>query len=172
MGVAGNKLDIYDSAQKVKDFINQVFTEYDEALPERQFVYVGEQPPHDCEQLVIGFIQHYSGSPGAQSQEESRCNDPRSVVFRVELVRSCAPGLVHVSNETTNRRYASRMEAPSSTEFEEDAKRKLIDATLLMEAGMRVSEATNVVGGMADVQVGPISGGFQAMILNVIMVVE
>ena len=48
MGVAGNKLDIYDSAQKVKDFINQVFTEYDEELPERQFVYVGEQPPHDC----------------------------------------------------------------------------------------------------------------------------
>lgn len=173
MAVGDNKLDIFNTAERVLASINQTFAEYDEVLPTRQFIYVGESPPHDCEQLVVGFVQHYSGAPGAQAQEEAKCNDPRTATFRVELVRTCAPGLTNVRSETTNQRYSNRLEVPAPELYTADAQKKLIDATLMMEAGMRVvGPKHSFLGGMASVQVGPVSGGYQATILEVVMVVE
>lgn len=171
MSVGENKLDVFNVGENIKSAINAVFTEYDEDLPAKQYIYAGETPTHDCEQLTIGFIQIYSGAPGEQAQSESKCNSPRTATFRVELVRGCAPGLEQVQDADTQRRYSSRIQAPSAETFEGDARRKLVDATLLMEAGMRVA-GNGFIGGMADVQVGPVSGGYQAMILNVISVIE
>lgn len=173
MAVGGNKLDIYNTAEKILASMNQVFTEYGEALPTKQFIYVGEMPPHDCEQLTVGFLEHYAGPPGAQAQEPARCNEVRTAAFTIELVRACAPGLVNIQSETTGRRYNNRMETASPEVYNGYAKQRLIDATLLMEAGMRVVGADVMsVGGLADVQTGAISGQYQAMILNLFIVVE
>ena len=171
MAVGDNKLDIYNMAERILIELNSTFMEYDEILPEKQFIYVGEMPPHDCEQVTVGFLQHYSGPPGAQAQEPATCNDVRTAAFTVELVRACAPGLVSVTNETTNKRYGSRMETPGSEDYNAYARQRLIDSTLIMEAGMRIV-GNGTVGGLADVSVGNISGGYQAVILNLFVMVE
>lgn len=172
-----DKLDIFETAQFIKYKINEVFAEHGEDVPERQYIYAGQEPVHDCEQLTIGFIQHYPGRPGDQGQLEYNChNKERTAVFTIELVRECAPTFTNTKMDgTTSNRYSSMQKPPSVEDFEKDAQRKLIDSRLLLEAGLRAIEGRyDGLGltGLADVSAGELSGQYQAMILNLVLVVQ
>lgn len=155
---------IFDLANHVLDVIRSRFAEYEVELPVRQFVQIGGRGSavHEGEQLSVSMEQVYSGLPGDQSANPTKCTDPMTVVFGIELVR-CVP--------TPSSGGRSTKPVPVSTEkIEETAKIQSMDAQILMEAGLIAAESTWLKGGMADVTAGTPEGGLQALVMSLILV--
>lgn len=139
---------------EILDSIVGTFELNDVVLPERRFITVGGTA-HDCEQLSVSFDQLVSGPPGAQTEEVSRCNDPRTIALTIELVR-CIPT------------PKGRGSAVSTADLNYAATRMTGDAWLLMDGAMS-SQATEWLGALTDVAVTEPSGGFQATVLNMVV---
>lgn len=138
--------------QSMMDTIVEKYAAEGVELPERQYLAVGEVVL-DTEQLTVSFIQMYLGPPGHQPDAVSRCHDPRSAVFQVQLTR-CVP------SPTT------RTSGPTAQAMTDHTWEKTADAWLLMD-GVLEAYRDDFLGVMVDVSVSPAQGGFQSVILNV-----
>ena|ERR1044072_3462096 len=142
---------VFTLMQQLLDDIVYHFAENDVDLPGRQYVTVG-QTAHDCEQLTVGFIQMYLGTPGDRIEVPQNCQAPRSIVLTVQLVRKVALP-------------QGRTTPPDPEEITELTKQKTGDAWLLMDAVQK--NACDTFGVIADVSVTNPQGEYQAVQLNV-----
>lgn len=151
-------LSIGELMDDVLETVNAVFQQANIALPQRQYLYMGDrgETVHDCEQVTVSLGQVYSGAPGNQEAIPSRCDDPRSAVIYVEIVRCVPDKLVQ---------RGGRAVAPAPEAMTLNAKAQGIDLMLLMDAGLIVGE--KFLNALATAAAGPSSGGYQAMILEV-----
>lgn len=145
---------IYDLMQRVLDSIVIKFEQEEIELPERRYLSVGEVA-HDCEQLTISFIQMYLGPPGQQAEAPSQCHDPRTAVIQVELTRTMPP------NE-------SRSSGPSPNAMNERTHDRTTDAWLLMDASLEAFQ-NEFTGVLTDVSVTNPQGGYQSVVLNLVV---
>lgn len=167
-------LDPQEFVQIADHILNTVvatYTDHGVPLPERRYLAVGGPGAtvHDCEQLTVSFEQGYSGLPGSQAQEPAKCAGPRTGVFIVEVVRSVPQSNTAAANPATMvpSRYGQEVTGyqmlPADVQSEH-ARKQMVDAMLLLDAGLRAGE-TSLVGSLADVSAGQPQGGFQAMTL-------
>lgn len=152
-----NKDAVHAMMRVILDSINQVFQDEDVTLPDRQFTSVGAVP-HDCEQLYISFVQMYLGPVGAEADEAQNCDSPRTAVMQIQLVR-CIP------------RPTQRGAPPAAEVLDESTQQLTADAWLLMDGVGAANDALDRPGMMADVSVTDASGGYQAVQLNLSMMV-
>lgn len=170
------KNEIVEIANLLLQTIVTTYGEHQVDLPARRYLSVGGlgSTVHDCEQVTVSFEQGYSGLPGNQAQEPVKCNSPRTGVFIVEVVRA-----LPLPNTTANKtgsavpsRYktgadssltVSALEPETLTQV---AEKQMIDAMLMMEAGLRAGETT-ITGTLVDVSAGQPQGGYQAMVMTV-----
>lgn len=162
-----------ETASYLLRMVETVFAEHDVDLPSKRYLAIGGvgETVHDCEQVTVSFEQAYSGKPGAQAQEPVKCNSVRTGVFVVEVVRATPQPNTTEANPATPipSRYgieASRVQELPADVMTVHAEKQMVDAMLLLEAGLRASDGT-MVGAIADVSAGSNSGGFQAMIMMV-----
>lgn len=161
-------MTIYNVMERILDGVNREFMENGIDLPSKQFFDMGGvgETPHDCEQVSVSLEQMYTGTPGNPEQEPTRCFGPRSGVFVIEVVR-CTP----VAAETKVRGGAPK--PPTVEQLNAKTKQQTQDAYILMDAGLTVAEEiSNIgvgVGGLADVTVSPEDGGYQAVVLVLIL---
>lgn len=141
-------------AQDVLNSIVLKFDENDESLPTRRIITTGDVV-HDCEQLVITFVQLYIGGPGAEADQPQKCDSPRTGVFTVELIR-CIP------------KITNRGSAPSPEDLLASATQQLADAWLLVDGAM-FSASAEFLGALTDVSVSEPKGGYQAVRLNLVI---
>lgn len=153
---------VSDLLDKVMTTVNAVFEADNIPLPDRQYVYAGDQGEtvHDCEQVTVSLAQLYSGAPGDQAQLPSKCDQPMSAVIIVEIVR-CIPV------PTPNGRNPPI--PPSPEALSASARSQAADAYLLMQAGLVVGN--DWLGSIAETSTGPASAGYQAMILNLVVAI-
>lgn len=161
--------EIADIADHILNTVVATFADHGVDLPTRRYLAVGGQGDtvHDCEQLTVSFEQGYSGTPGNQAQEPVKCASPRSAVFIVEVVRALPlPNTASANPATTiPTRYGEEVMgvAVLPPDVQSDiARKQMVDAMLLMDAGLRAGETT-MTGSLADVSAGSPQGGYQAM---------
>lgn len=160
--------DIFTTAELVLQSLNEVYLAHEGSvspLPTRQLIASGApgSQPHDCEQVSISFGQVYTGAPGNPSEGPVMChNAPLSAVYHVEVVRSTLPG-----SSGPRARGKQGTSALTPEEEAEISRVQMQDARMLLYAGMRVGD--DYLGSVADVGVGPESGGYQAVTLTVIL---
>ena len=152
--------DLFRTAELVLEHINLAYQQYSQDVPGRQFITFGGRGDtvHDCEQLSVAIEQIYSGLPGNQANDIQNCDGPKSVVFVIEVVR-CIP--------TPTGKNTIR--PPEGTKITEAGRIQARDAMILLEGGMNAIEAQQYSGGLADVAAGQPQGGYQGVILNLIM---
>lgn len=165
-------LDPQEFVQIADHILNTVVATYADHgvdLPERRYLAVGGQGStvHDGEQVTVSFEQAYSGRPGMQAQEPVKCDSIRSGVYLVEVVRALpTPNTVSANpNTTVPSRYGQAVTGveilPADVQSDM-ARRQMVDAMLLMDAGLRAGQTTTV-GSLADITAGQPQGGYQAM---------
>lgn len=165
--------EFVEVAEHILNTIVTIYGEHGVELPARRYLAVGGQGEtvHDCEQVTVSFDQGYSGLPGNQAFEPVRCNSPRTGVFVVEVVRSVAsPNTPEAAPETMIPNRLSQVTTgvgvlPPEV-LTDIAKKQMVDAMLLMEAGLRAGETT-MTGSITDISAGSAQGGFQAMVMVV-----
>lgn len=150
-----------DAANAILLCLEDTFNANGIALPARKYITVGGAGTvaYDCEQLTISWEQTYSGRPGNPLQEITKCTGIRSGTFIVELVRP-----ITISQKPDIPPEAHLIQA--------DAERLMQDATLLYYAGLLAAETHNPIlegGGLATVVMGAPAGGYQSIVMNVIM---
>lgn len=162
-----------ETADYLLRMVEMVYAEHDVDLPSRRYLAVGGQGTtvHEAEQVTVSFEQAYTGRPGAQAQEPARCDSIRTGVFVVEIVRCVPQPNTAAANPATPvpSRYGQEVTGVQALPADVQtahAKKQMVDAMLLLEAGLRTSEGT-LVGAVADVSAGPESGGMQAMVMMV-----
>lgn len=152
--------EIVNLAENILSTVQSVYAEYGVALPARQYLNAGGKGTtvHDGEQLTVSLDMAYSGLPGNQAQTPVRIDDPRTATFFVEVVRILpTPG--------------NSGRPPTADNLTLKAKEQMVDAAVLLEAGLRAATNTFTRVGIADVSAGLPQGGYQAMILNLILVI-
>jgi len=172
-------IDPNEFAEIADHILNTVVSTYADhgvELPERRYLAVGGQGAtvHDCEQLTVSFEQGYSGKPGNQAQEPVKCDSPRTAVFIIEVVRALPLPNTAAANPETPTAVPSRFDGIVKAGVEilpadvqsDIARKQMVDAMLLIDAGLRAGETT-MTGTLADVSAGTPQGGYQAMILVV-----
>lgn len=167
-------LDPQEFSQIADHLLNTVVATYADhgiSLPERRYLSVGGQGStvHDGEQVTVSFEQGYSGRPGAQAQEPVKCDSMRTGVYIVEVVRALPQPNTTAANPSTTipSRYGqvvTGVETLPPDIQSAHARTQMVDAMLLLDAGIRAGETT-LTGSLADVTAGQPQGGFQAMIL-------
>lgn len=167
-------LDAQEYVQIADHILNTVVATYADHgvdLPARRYLAVGGQGStvHDCEQLTVSFEQGYSGLPGTQAQEPAKCNTPRTGVYIVEVVRALPSPNTTDANPATMvpSRYgqvATGVQVLPAEVQSAHARKQMVDAMLLLDAGLRAGETT-ITGSVADVSAGQPQGGYQAMTL-------
>lgn len=167
-------LDPQEFVQIADHILNTVVATYADhgvALPDRRYLAVGGQGStvHDCEQVTVSFEQGYSGLPGTQAQEPAKCATPRTGVYIVEVVRATPNSNTTNANPATvvPSRYGQTVTGFQMVPAEVQsahARKQMVDAMLLLDAGLRAGETT-LTGSLADVSAGQPQGGFQAMTL-------
>lgn len=145
-----------DLMSHVLDNVVGVFEQAGIELPERRYIAYGGVA-HDCEQVTVSFIQMYLGPPGDQAAQPQRCDAPRTAVLALQIAR-CLPA------------SGPRGSAPIADSISEHALSQSRDAWLLMEAGATSVDAWGL-GVLADVAVTEPQGGYQAVVLNLILAV-
>jgi hypothetical protein len=152
---------IFNFMEQLKEQINLTYAEHGVSLPERQFMDLGSnEAPVDCEQLVIYFQQMLNGPVGVPDQMPTPCYGPRSATFVVELHR-CTP-------QMTQAVRGAPPQIPKVEALNASAEMLTTDAWMLMDAGLMAADDT-LSGGIADVLTAPESGGFQAVVLNLVV---
>lgn len=163
-----NVSDIYDTATYILEEIIGIYDEYfDEVaeLPGKRYIAAGGggTQPHDEEQVTVSFDQAYVGSPGEPVQTPSPyCDEILSGVYIVEIARMTIPPVRTVRGTGIPPRRTMEQE-------NDLAKVQMQDARLLMEVGRRVASKYSAVGSVSDVSAGPEQGGYQAMVLTLIL---
>src|SRR4029453_13437759 len=164
--------EFVDIADHILNTVVATYAEHEIELPERRYLAVGGQGDtvHDCEQLTGSFEQGYSGVPGNQAQEPVTCASPRTAVFIVEVVRQLPEPNTTEANPTTPvpSRYPQVKTGVQilPTDVQSNiARKQMVDAMLLMDAGLRAGENTIINGSLAAVSAGFPKGGYQAMSL-------
>jgi len=167
-------LDAQEFVQIADHILNTVVATYADHgvdLPTRRYLAVGGQGStvHDCEQLTVSFEQGYSGLPGSQAQEPAKCATPRTGVYIVEVVRALPNSNTADANPATPvpTRYGqvtTGVQILPADVQSDHARKQMVDAMLLLDAGLRAGETT-LTGSLADVSAGQPQGGFQAMTL-------
>lgn len=167
-------LDAQEFVQIADHILNTVVATYADHgvdLPTRRYLAVGGQGStvHDCEQVTVSFEQGYSGLPGSQAQEPAKCATPRTGVYIVEVVRALPNSNTADANPTTPvpTRYGqvtTGVQILPANVQSTHARKQMVDAMLLLDAGLRAGETT-ITGSLADVSAGQPLGGFQAMTL-------
>jgi len=165
-------LDPQEFVQIADHILNTVVATYAEHgidLPERRYLAVGGpgSTVHDCEQVTVSFEQGYSGRPGAQAQEPVKCNSLRTGVYIVEVVRALPLSNTAVANPSTPvpsrfGQVTTGVEILPAEVQSAHARTQMVDAMLLLDAGIRAGETT-LTGTLADISAGAPQGGFQAM---------
>lgn len=152
--------EIKNAADTILLTINNIFITNSVELPTRQYTTLGGvgTVAYDCEQLTVSWEQTYSGKPGNPVQEIAKCNSIRSGVFIVELVRP-----IPVSQNPDI--------PPEPFLIQEAAEDLMRDAVLLYNSGLLAAETYNDIlgGGLADVSVGAPAGGYQSLVMTVVM---
>jgi len=150
--IIGNTMD------RLLDSIQTIFEQANVSLPTRQYLYGGQngEVAHDCEQLTISFAQAYQGGPGEQAAVPAKCEGPMTGVFIVELVR-CIPDKLQIRGRAAT--------APDPADLTLNSRAQAQDAYLLMEAGLLTGD--EYLGSVVNVTLGPPSGGYQAVVLEV-----
>lgn len=163
--------EFVETAEHILATVETVFAEHGVALPERRYLSVGTQGStvHDGEQVTVTFEQGYSGKPGNQAQEPTRCNGPRTAVFAVEVVR--AVPVVNTPEAAPQTQIPSRygqvttgVDIIEPSKMSEVGRKQMIDAAILLDAGMRAAD-NGIQGGICDVSAGQPQGGLQAIVL-------
>lgn len=164
--------EFVDLADHILNTVVATYADHGVDLPERRYLAVGGQGDtvHDCEQLTVSFEQGYSGLPGNQAQEPVKCDGPRTAVFVVEVVRELPqPNTAAAAPSTTVPAMYGEVKSGVQilpTEAQSAiARKQMVDAMLLMDAGLRAGENTIINGSLADVTAGSPQGGYQAMTL-------
>lgn len=167
-------LDPQEFVQIADHILNTVVATYADHgidLPERRYLSVGGQGStvHDCEQVTVSFEQGYSGRPGAQAQEPVKCNSLRTGVYIVEVVRALPLTNTTAANPETTvpsrfGQVKTGVEILPADVQSAHARKQMVDAMLLLDAGLRAGETT-LTGSLADVTAGQPQGGYQAMVL-------
>lgn len=165
-------LDPNEIVEIADHLLNTIVTTYGEhgvSLPESRYLAVGGQGTtvHEGEQVTVSFEQSYSGLPGMQAQEPVKCNSPRTAVFVIEIVRCIPSANTAAANPETPvpSRYGEVNTGVRNLSPETHtavAKAQMVDAMLLMDAGLRAGETT-LVGSITDVSAGAPQGGYQAI---------
>lgn len=157
--------ELFLTAELLHESIQDAFNGYGVMLPGRQYITWGGRGDsvHDCEQLTISIEQVYTGMPGEQANTPQPCFGTNTVAFSVELVR-CIP--------TPTGKGGGR--PPEAEKITEMARTQSRDAMILLEGGMNAIQAQDFLpgtggGGVADVAPSPPQGGYQAVILTIIM---
>jgi hypothetical protein len=165
--------EFVEVAEHILNTIVTIYGEHGVDLPARRYLAVGGQGEtvHDCEQVTVSFDQGYSGLPGNQAFEPVRCSSPRTGVFVVEVVRSIGtPNTAAAAPDTMipNRlaQVTTGVGVLPADVLTEIAKKQMVDAMLLMEAGLRAGETT-YTGSITDISAGSPQGAYQAMIMTV-----
>lgn len=166
-----DKNEFVDVAELILQTVVATYADHGIDLPARRYLAVGGQGDtvHDCEQVTVSFEQGYSGLPGNQAQEPVRCESPRTAVYIIEVVRALPqPNTPNASPSTTvPDRYGSAVTGVAVLPADVQsaiARVQMVDAALLMDAGLRAGETT-LTGSLADVSAGSPQGGYQAMSL-------
>lgn len=160
-----NPNEIYESLELLLKHVNDVFVDAEVDLPERQYIIAGneEEATHEAESVVVSFaqLQATDGNIGNPLQEPARCDAIWAVVAAVSIVR-CVP--------TFSQERGQRGQAPSPEDMNAAAKIHIADASLLMDAGLKFGEVVWEFGPgvLADVAMGPISGGFSQTTLSIL----
>lgn len=167
-------LDPQEFVQIADHILNTVVATYADHgvdLPARRYLAVGGQGTtvHDCEQVTVSFEQGYSGRPGSQAQEPVKCASMRTGVYIVEVVRALPSPNTDDANPATPvpSRYGqvtTGVQILPADVQSEHARKQMVDAMLLLDAGLRAGETT-LSGSLADVTAGSPQGGYQAITL-------
>jgi hypothetical protein len=158
--VSSDALNLKNMMDGVLERIESVYASYNVPLPTRRYWTMG-QPVIDCEQLVIGFIQMYLGTPGDQASTPQRCDMPKTAVVTVSVSRE-------IPIVGQNGR------PPSAEKIEEGSYFSAIDAWILMES-MKVldpwDETSLGMGVIATIDSPNTEGGFSVVNMQISMVV-
>jgi hypothetical protein len=161
--------EFVEIADLILNTVVATYADHGVDLPTRRYLAVGGQGEtvHDCEQVTVSFEQGYSGLPGNQAQEPVKCAGPRTGVYIVEVVRALPSPNTAAANPTTMvpSRFGQEVTGVQilPQEVQSDmARRQMVDAMLLMDAGLRAGE-TMTTGALADVSAGSPQGLYQAM---------
>lgn len=164
--------EFVEIADLILNTVVATYADHGVSLPDRRYLSVGGvgMTVHDCEQVTVSFEQGYSGLPGSQAQEPAKCAGPRTGVFIVEVVRALPQPNTVAANPATlvPPRYGLETQVqilPADVQSAH-ARKQMVDAMLLLDAGLRAGE-TSLVGSLADVSAGSPQGGFQAMVLTI-----
>lgn len=161
MSIIEDMQSVGDTFDLILNTIESIFEQANVALPERRYYYVGDQggTAHDCEQLTISLAQIQNGSPGVQDGLPTRCDEPKTGIFYVELVRCVA--------DKPKSGGRGKIITPSPTELSMHAKVQGVDMYLLMEAALTAGDT--FLGAIASVAAGPVSGDYQAIVLELMI---
>lgn len=146
-----DNFDALSLAHTLEYVLQTIIARYDQAdipLPERRYWTVGQEPAHDCDQIVVSFVLLYSGPPGDQATEPSRCGMPRSTQLSIEIARP-----IPVTGP--------RGTAPKAAEIQAASQMLAIDAWMLEDTACLCDEFG--LGYIATVTAGEAQGGFQAV---------
>lgn len=164
--------EFVEIADHIMNTVVATYAEHGIDLPARRYLAVGGvgMTVHDCEQLTVSFEQGYSGLPGNQAETPARCGGPRTGVYVIEVVRAVAEPNTAVANPATPApsRFGQEVTGvqPLPPDVQSDiARKQMVDAMLLLDAGLRAGETT-LTGSLVDVSAGQPQGGFQGMILT------
>lgn len=151
-------------ANGILEAVQMVYEQENVDLPARQFITVGGpgDTAWDCEQLSVSIEQIYNGLPGQQGQAPTTCNEPKTALAIVQLVR-CIP-----IPATAGR---GNMVPVAPSDIIESGERFMVDAWLMMIAGQLFGDSQSFLGSMSDVTIGPPQGGYQAVSMTLIAAV-
>ena len=137
--------------QEVLERVVNVYESYSMPLPERRYWTMGD-PAVDCEQLVVGFVQMYLGSPGDEAMEPKRCRDPRSATVRISVSRKVPT-------------VGQSGKAPSADSIQNYSELCAYDAWCLMEGAASLDPWDSAFPGLgiiSTVESSAPEGGFQS----------
>lgn len=177
--------DLNDIIDMADHLLETIVKSYDEAyqedntltIPDRRYYTVGGQGStvHDCEQITVTWDQGYSGTPGDDASNPTRCDEPFTLGFVVEVVRkvdslppseeALASGGT-ISQPSRYAKTAATWSAPDPEGIMSDARVQMKDAAILSKAGTLAGEHTTLGRAIVDVSAGTPSGQYQAVIMN------
>lgn len=159
--VQDDSLTIFNFMDNLLEHVNNTFQAAGVSLPARQIFEMGSsEAVINCETVAVYFQQMYNGVPGNPDQIPTPCNGPRTGTFIVEIHR-CVPKLKQVGQRG--------VALASEEDLRESARIQTQDAWLLMDAGLTAATDFGLMGGLADIVVGPEQGQYQPVILNLVV---
>lgn len=156
---------LVESAQLILDRIVDNFDSNSIEIPAHRYIAVGElgSTAHDKEQITVGFSNMSDGLPSNSVAAGNICKVADHASFYVELVR-CTPQPVVLHG-------GAKSIAPPVDKLQEYATLRMKDAWLLKRVADDMSATIWNKKAVYGITVPPESGGMQAVVLSLNMVV-